>query len=405
MNKWHYDSVVNWLYAQLANYQKQGGTAYKPGLFNIELLLTKLGQPHHQFKGIHIAGTNGKGSTAHILTSICIENGYKVGLFTSPHIKDFRERIKINGQPISKNQVIDFVRTNNQLITEISPSFFEITAAMAFDIFAQEACDIVIIETGLGGRLDATNVLQPEVSVITNIGLDHTQFLGNTIAEIAQEKAGIIKKNTPIVIGEMTVETKPIFLEKAQNLHALLTLVKQKTFQTDLLGQFQQANCSTAWQTIQTLKEKGWFFDDLKSQFALQRVKKNTEFQGRLEIIGENPSIILDAAHNALGIKSLFEEIKYLKFNRLHCIFGTSNDKNYMESAHLFPKNAKYYFTTFDSDRALSEVQLEKLGKDCSLNFSTFKQPNKALTAAKKASKSDDLILVFGSFFILEKII
>ncbi len=401
-----YQSAINYLFNQLANYQKVGQSAYKPGLNNIKSLLKKIGNPHQNLKTIHIAGTNGKGSTAHILTSILIENGYKVGLFTSPHIKDFRERIKINGQLISKEEVLMFVNQFKPVFDELEPSFFEITTAMAFYFFNQHKCDISVIETGLGGRLDSTNVILPEVSVITNIGIDHTSFLGNTLKEIATEKAGIIKKNTPVVIGDFNKETYCVFESKSKEENAQLIVSNQiQNIKTDLLGQFQQKNCSTALTTINVLKQKGWFFDDAKTNLALTRVKSNTNFKGRLDQISDHPKIIVDASHNEDGVKNLFKEIELMNFNQLHCIYATSSDKNVAVIMTYFPKKANYYFTTFNSKRSLPLKQLNKLAAENQLNFTSFNHPKEALLAAQQQYKQGDLILIFGSFFLLEKII
>jgi len=401
----NYSEVINWLFSQLANYQKQGGIAYKPGLDNIKALLTKIGNPQKQFKSIHIAGTNGKGSTAHILASIAIENGYKVGLFTSPHIKDFRERIKINGVEVSESFVVDFVTRNKAFFEELNPSFFEITTAMAFAAFAEEECDITIIETGLGGRLDSTNVIQPEISVITNIGLDHTEMLGDTLAKIAKEKAGIIKPKTPVIIGEILPETEPIFMSVAQYNDSALYQSTLNHYTSDLLGDFQQNNLSLAWDTMQILKDKGLYFDDVKSINALKRIKKNTGLRGRLELIQKSPNIILDASHNSDGIERLFQEIGTMKYDKLHCIYGTSNDKAYLQNGKWFPKRAKYYFTSFDSPRSATEDGLNKFGNHHQLDYKYFDSPELALKSAKIEANPNDLILVFGSFFILEKII
>jgi len=402
----NYDSIIDYLFNQLANYQKVGAKAYKPGLDAIHNLLSQLNNPHQGLKTIHLAGTNGKGSTSHILASILIENGYKVGLFTSPHIKDFRERIKINGQLISKQLVVDFVTENKVVFDELNPSFFEICTAMAFTIFKKQNCDIAIIETGLGGRLDSTNVIQPEVSVITNIGIDHTNFLGTTLTKIATEKAGIIKSNIPVVIGEFNDETFSVFHEKAKKLNSQLSVTTQrKNIKTDLLGQFQQKNCSLALETISILKQNGWFIDDIKTNIALTRVKINTNFNGRLDEISINPRVIIDASHNTDGVKNLFKEIELLEFEHLHCVYGTSSDKDVSEIIKLFPKEATYYFTEFSSERSQKIEVLKNNAKNNNLNFSTYLEPKKALRSAKQVSKVGDLIIVFGSFFILEKII
>ncbi|HIP35425.1 MAG TPA: bifunctional folylpolyglutamate synthase/dihydrofolate synthase [Crocinitomix sp.] len=400
-----YQSAIDYLFNQLANYQKTGSTAYKPGLDNIKILLNSLNNPEKNLKTIHLAGTNGKGSTAHIIASILIENGYKVGLFTSPHIKDFRERIKINGKIISQKDVTNFIENNRQNFKTISPSFFEITTAMAFYLFNQYKCDISIIETGLGGRLDSTNVIEPEVSVITNIGIDHTEFLGDTIEEITVEKAGIIKYNTPVVIGEFNPITYEIFQSQSKEKRANIVISDQQKVETDLLGQFQQQNCSVALTTINVLKEKGWYIDNKKTQIALTRVKYNTNLRGRLEQISLNPKIIIDASHNEDGIRNLFKEVSLMTFNNLHCIYATSSDKNVEDIMSLFPKQATYYLTTFNSKRSLSPNELEIKAKKYHLSYSIYKNIDKALESAKQTYHQGDLILIFGSFFLLEKII
>jgi len=402
----NYNSVINYLFNQLANYQKVGAKAYKPGLDSITELLNVLNNPHQKLKTIHLAGTNGKGSTSHILASILIENGYKVGLFTSPHIKDFRERIKINGALIDEQSVIDFVTTNKAVFDELNPSFFEICTAMAFTMFSEQECDIAIIETGLGGRLDSTNVIRPEVSLLTNIGIDHTNFLGTTLKEIAGEKAGIIKPNTPVIVGEYQTETYGVFVDKAKECKSQLYLTQQHSdIVTDLLGQFQQKNCSLALETITILKQIGWYIDDAKTDLALTRVKGNTGFIGRLDKISSSPDVLIDASHNEDGIRNLFDELSLLNFENLHCIYGTSSDKNVEEIMSLFPQNATYYFAEFDSERSLKLDVLNNNAKKNNLNFSLHLTPEKALSVAKQTSSDNDLIIIFGSFFLLEKII
>ena len=401
----NYQSAIQWLYSQLANYQSQGGSAYKPGLDNIKALLKGLGDPHLRLRAIHIAGTNGKGSTAHAIAAMGIENGYKVGLFTSPHIKDFRERIKINGVFVDEAFVVNFVEKNQKLFEKINPSFFEITTAMAFKAFADSNCELVVIETGLGGRLDASNVLLPILSVITNIGIDHVQFLGDTRPKIAVEKAGIIKKNVPVCIGELDDEIAPVFIAKAKEENAVIYQPEKRVFKTDLLGGYQQLNISLAILAIEVLSERGWFFDAQKCKHALTRIKRLTQFGGRLELLQKDPIVLVDASHNAAGIKLLFEEIKQFKYNELHCVYGSSNDKDYDKSFSLFPKQANYYFTRFDGPRSLSEQDFLLLGKKYNLKFNYFNTAELAYESAKLKAKEGDLILVFGSFFILEKII
>lgn len=428
-----YQSVIDYLFNQLANYQKVGSSAYKPGLENITELLKQLNNPHQKIKTIHIAGTNGKGSVAHILASIFIENGYKVGLFTSPHIKDFRERIKINGKMIDKNEVTDFVNQNKTLFDQLNPSFFEITTAMAFSSFNKHQCDISIIETGLGGRLDSTNVITPEISIITNIGVDHTNFLGNTIEEIAREKAGIIKNDVPFLYGENNPKIDALirsgFTSKKtyeiddnipfgflageycyqynnKRLYSFNDVTLYYKFKTDLLGKFQQHNCNIAYYAVKILQEdKGWYFDNIKTLLAFSRVKYNTNFKGRLEQISENPKIIIDASHNIDGVKNLFKEIELMQYNQLHCVYATSSDKAVEKIINHFPKSANYYFTTFNSKRSFPLEKLEALAQSSKLDYNLYDEASDALESAKQHYKEGDLIIVFGSFFLLDKII
>ncbi len=402
-----YNEVIDWLFSQLPNYQKEGGSAYKPGLDIIKRLLHNLDNPHQKIKTVHVAGTNGKGSVSHILASVFIEHGYKTGLFTSPHIIDFRERVKIDGQPISQDVVTDFVEKNKNYWAEIEASFFEITTALAFYSFLKEKCEIAIIETGLGGRLDSTNVLIPEVSVITNVSLDHTSFLGNTIEEVASEKAGIIKKNVPVIIGEKQGNSYRVFEEMAKENASPLIYAKQDValIETDLIGDYQQKNIRTALSTIKQLETLGWKFDKEKVLTAFRKVKSNTGLMGRMQKIGEAPDIIMDAAHNLHGLSVLKDEIQNLNFNRLLILYGSSNDKDVEEIFKNLPKEASYYFTSFESKRSLKKSELELLADSNHLSYSTYSSPQKALTEAKKMSNPDDLILIFGSFYLMEEIL
>ncbi|MFK8038561.1 MAG: folylpolyglutamate synthase/dihydrofolate synthase family protein [Crocinitomicaceae bacterium] len=400
-----YQQVVDWLFGQLANYHQQGSSAYKPGLENISILLDHIGNPQNDLKSIHIAGTNGKGSTAHMIAAMAIENGYRVGLFTSPHIKDFRERIKINGQLISKDFVINFVEKHQTIFEALSPSFFEITTAMAFAAFADSGCDWVVIETGLGGRLDATNVIQPKVSVITNIGLDHTEYLGNTLPKIAAEKAGIIKRNIPVCIGEVNSDTQTVFEAKAKQENSKIYYPIEQKFELDLLGEYQQKNAALAWTAIQVLKEKGEYFDDQKSKNALTRITRITQFKGRLSIIQKGPLILADASHNIDGIQTLFQEISKIPHRNLYAVYGSAIDKNFAKSMRLFPTQAKYFLTSFDSDRSVEVEKLCQEAEELYLDFQSYQNPVEAFSAAKTMAGEDDLIIVFGSFYILEKIL
>jgi len=399
-----YDSVIDWLFNQLANYQQQGTSAYKPGLTTIKSLLEELGNPQDDFPSIHIAGTNGKGSVTHMIASIYQENGYKTGIFTSPHIIDFRERIKVNGQLIDKQFVLDFVDTNKALIEELGASFFEITTAMAFLAFKKEGVDIAIIETGLGGRLDSTNVIIPELSIITNIGIDHTQFLGNTLTEIATEKGGIIKENVPVLIGDEQQETRLVFERLTQEREAALHYPVNNDVDTDLLGRFQESNCRLAYSAVQILANK-FKIEESKVITGLRSVIQNTGLIGRFQLLESAPKVILDAAHNPAGIKNLLNELSLMEFDRLHLIYGGSNDKDIQDIFTMLPNDASYYFTEFDSLRSLTPDAFEEIGNELNLHYSIHSSADDALYAAKKNANHDDLILIFGSFFIMKDIL
>ena len=402
----NYSEATDWLFSQIPNYQKQGGSAYKPGLETIRNLLSALGNPQHEFPSVHVAGTNGKGSVSHILAAVFQQNGYKTGLFTSPHLKDFRERIKIDGRMIPEEFVVEFVENLQQVKTGAVPSFFEITAAMAFKAFAAFDVDIAIVETGLGGRLDATNILIPEISVITTIGIDHTEFLGNSLAEIAAEKAGIIKPGVPVVIGEVLPETKSVFNQKAAEQNSRIYLPKRnRRIETDLLASYQQLNLQTADAVVEVMKEKGWKLDDSLIASAYKNVISITGFRGRLQKIAENPLILIDTAHNAHGLSVLMKEIRHFKFNQLHLIFGVSKEKDLDKMFSLFPSDAQYYFSEFGSSRSQSSAELKRHAEKFGLKFTLFTDSQRAFQMAKKNADRDDLILVCGSFFLLEELI
>jgi len=399
-----YDSVIDWLFNQLANYQQQGTSAYKPGLDTIQALLSELGNPQDDFSTIHIAGTNGKGSVTHMIASIYQENGYKTGIFTSPHIVDFRERIKINGQMIDKQFVLDFVKSNKAYIEKLGATFFEITTAMAFLAFKNEEVDIAIIETGLGGRLDSTNVILPELSIITNIGIDHTQFLGNTLTEIANEKGGIIKENVPVLIGDNQQETRLVFERITQERDAPLHYPLTDEIETDLLGRFQKSNSKLAYSAVQILANR-FKIDESKVVSGLNRVVENTNLTGRFQLLQTQPKVIMDAAHNPAGINNLLHEITYLDYNTLHLVYGGSNDKDVDEIFAILPKDANYYFTEFDSPRSLMKVDFDNMGSKFGLNYSIYMSADDALNQAKSNANKEDLILVFGSFFIMAPVL
>jgi dihydrofolate synthase/folylpolyglutamate synthase len=402
-----YKEVVDWLFLQIPNYQHQGGDAYKPGFDRINALLDVLGNPQQRLKTIHVAGTNGKGSVCHIFSAIFQNNGYKTGLFTSPHITDFRERIKINGKLISKDFVVWFVETYQSDILRIQPSFFEITTAMAFLAFEKKNCDIAIIETGLGGRLDATNVILPELSVITSIGLDHTAFLGNTVELIAAEKAGIIKSKTPIIVGYVNDSVYDVIENYAKSKDAPIYRtdpLPSKPEPTDLLGQYQQRNIRTVLLGIELLKFY-WSLDDGRTSEAINYVKKLTNFKGRLQLLSDHPKVIADAAHNLEGVESLLSEIRLLDYSNLFIIYGASNDKDWKEILRRMPREATFSFVEFDSKRSVKLEDFKLEAEMIGIQYKLFSNASNALNHSKLNANTNDLILICGSFYLLEKII
>jgi dihydrofolate synthase/folylpolyglutamate synthase len=404
----NYQETTNWMFNQLPMYQLQGASAYKEDLTNIKILAAHLDNPQNQLKCIHVAGTNGKGSTSHMLASILQEAGYKVGLYTSPHLKDFRERIKINGEDISEDFVCEFISKHKSFFEANDMSFFEMSVGLAFDYFASEKTDIAIIEVGLGGRLDATNIITPLVSVITNIDLDHTQFLGNTPAAIAGEKAGIIKPNVPVVIGEYTAETQPVFLAKAEENKAPIYFASDlisAVFPSDLIGDYQFHNKKTVQQTIAVLNAQGEFKiceDDLKT--GLRNVVKNTGLQGRWQQLGENPKIICDTAHNKHGLAVVMNQIQKEAFENLHIVLGVVNDKDLEAILPLFPKKAQYYFCRPDSSRGLSTEILKEAAAKYDLKGEKYNSVEIAFAEAKKNASKKDFIYVGGSTFVVAEL-
>ena len=404
----NYLDTINWMFSQLPMYQNQGKAAYKEDLSNTIKLVSHLKNPHQKFKSIHVAGTNGKGSTSHMLASILQEAGYKVGLYTSPHLKDFRERIKINGKEISKLFVIGFIRRNKSFFEANSLSFFEMTVGMAFDYFAKQKVDIAIIEVGLGGRLDSTNVVTPEVSVITNIGIDHTQFLGNTLELIAKEKGGIIKPNIPVVIGETQKEAKPIFTDLAkQNDSKIIFADKEdnKNYKSDLKGSYQSMNIITAVQTIKNLNKKRFKISSKNIKEGLLNVVKNTGLLGRWQILQENPKVICDTAHNKEGLTYIMKQLKGEKYENLHVVLGFVNDKDLKAIIDLFPKKATYYFSKPNISRGLDASILKEEFHKKGYYGNSYKSVNEAFKIALDNSKSSDLIYVGGSTFVVAEIV
>lgn len=404
----NYQETTNWMFNQLPMYQLQGASAYKEDLTNIKLLAAHLDNPQNELKCIHVAGTNGKGSTSHMLSSVLQEAGYKVGLYTSPHLKDFRERIKINGREISEEFVIEFIAKHKDFFEANDMSFFEMSVGLAFDYFAAEKVDIAIIEVGLGGRLDATNIITPLVSVITNIGLDHTQFLGNTLEAIAGEKAGIIKPNIPVVIGEYTDETKPVFLAKAEENNAPISFASDlidQIYLSDLIGDYQFHNKKTVQQTISILNNETDFkisIEQLKE--GLLHVVKNTGLQGRWQQLGENPKIICDTAHNKHGLTVVMNQLKNEKYEKLHIVLGVVNDKDLDSILPLFPKEAIYYFCNPDSSRALPAETLQSEAKKHDLIGEKYDSVAIAFAEAKKNALENDFIYVGGSTFVVAEL-
>jgi dihydrofolate synthase / folylpolyglutamate synthase len=400
-----YQQTLDYLFSRLPMYQRDGVVAYKADIGNIVAASKTLKDPHTKFKSIHIAGTNGKGSVSHMLASIFQEAGYKVGLYTSPHIKDFRERIKISGKMIAKSEVIQFVSKNKTAFEKIDLSFFEFTVALAFHYFACQKVDIAIIETGLGGRLDSTNIINPELSIITNIGLDHTNLLGDTIQKIAKEKAGIIKSNTPIIIGRNQEEIKPIFQNIANEKKAPLKYATAHNFTADLKGHYQQENINTVVTAISEIKKKGWKITDKNIKDGLLNTIKNTGLLGRWQILGQNPLIICDTGHNEDGIKVVFNQLKQTPHKNLHVVFGAVNDKDLDTILNLLPKDAKYYFCKPNILRGLDENILKEIANKKEIKGDSYSSVKTALARAKKQAQLEDLIFIGGSTFMAAEVV
>ncbi len=405
----NYQETVNWVFNQLPMYQNIGKSAYKEDLTNTILLSNYLGNPEQNLKYIHVAGTNGKGSTSHMLASILQESGYKVGLYTSPHLKDYRERIKINGEEISEDFVVDFI-SKHKLFFEINElSFFEMTVGLAFDYFDKSNVDIAIIEVGMGGRLDSTNIITPLISVITNIGLDHTQFLGTTLELIAKEKAGIIKQNIPVVIGEYINETKPVFISKAKDSNSEIyfasDLIKE-VYPSVLLGDYQASNIKTVIQTINVLESQKQFkISEENIKKGLLNVIKNTGLHGRWQQLQENPLVICDTAHNKHGLKIVLKQIQKQQFEQLHFVFGVVNDKDLDSILGLFPKNATYYFCKPNIPRGLDAKILKEKCYTFGLIGDLYVSVVDAYAAALAKSCSKDMIYIGGSTFVVSEIL
>ena len=400
-----YKETLDWMFAQLPMYQREGKTAFKKDLTNILAFSKELNSPEKKFKSIHVGGTNGKGSTSHMLASILQEAGYKVGLYTSPHLKSFTERIRINGNEIPKRKVSSFINKHKTFLEQQKLSFFEMTVGLAFDYFADEKVDIAIVEVGLGGRLDSTNIITPEVSVITNIGLDHTQFLGETLAEIAFEKAGIIKKNTPVVIGERQLEVEAVFIKKAKELGSGIRFASEDEtdYKTDLLGDYQKSNSKTAIRAIKELK--GFKISKDNISYGLLNVVKNTNLKGRWQILQDNPKVIYDTAHNAEGLKIVLSQLKKEKYEKLHFVLGVVSDKKLEDVLPLFPKDATYYFCKPNIPRGLAEDILQKESLNFNLKGKKYSSVKKAFKSSLSNANQGDIIYIGGSTFVVAEII
>jgi dihydrofolate synthase/folylpolyglutamate synthase len=389
-------------------YQRVGAAAYKVDVSNTLKLMAHLKDPQNSFKTVHVAGTNGKGSTSHMLASVLQDAGYKVGLYTSPHLKDFRERIKLNGKMMPEQKVVDFIESHRSFFEENQLSFFEMTVGLAFDYFKNEKVDIAIIEVGLGGRLDSTNVINPEVSVITNIGLDHTQFLGTTLAEIASEKAGIIKPKIPVVIGETKPETKSVFLHKARKEKSPILFVEAEAvpeFKTDLLGSYQIKNCKTAHATLGVLEQKGWDISNKNIENGFLNVAKNTGLQGRWQVLNTSPKVICDTAHNIEGLSLVLNQLKKENFDQLHIVLGVVADKNLDAILPLFPRNATYYFCKPAVVRGLAVAKLQQKARGYELIGKSYVTVREAYKSAMTAAKAKDLIFIGGSTFVVAEVL
>ena len=427
----NYQETLEWMYKQLPMYQRIGAAAYKTDLNNTIALLDHLGNPHQTFKSVHVAGTNGKGSTSHMLASIFQEAGYKTGLYTSPHLRDFRERIRINGEMIPEENVVNFISEHQDILKKIEPSFFEMTVGMAFDYFAKEHVDIAIVEVGMGGRLDSTNLITPEISVITNIGLDHVQFLGDSLEKIAGEKAGIIKEGIPVVIGETQPETHQVFENKAAACHSPIFFADQ-IFDCDkihidsliqqeydiwknnelyleactipLMGNYQKKNLTTVLCAVDLLRETFELSDeDIRDGIA--NVVRNTHLMGRWQILDQDPLTIADTGHNVDGIREVVSQLSEMTYNKLHFVIGMVNDKDIDHVLQLLPHSCEYYFCKADIPRGLDATILAEKAFDFGLRGNVYSSVRDAYESAINAAKFDDVIFIGGSNFVVAEIV
>ena len=402
----NYEEAVEYLFSQLPMFHRIGAAAYKPDIGNISQLSAALGNPHLKFPVVHIAGSNGKGSTSHLTASVLMEAGYKVGLFTSPHLKDYRERIRVNGKKIDPSFVANFVEQSKESWKSIEPSFFEITTVLAFHYFAEQQVDIAIIEVGMGGRLDSTNIVQPVVTAITSISLDHTQFLGDTLELIAKEKAGIIKEKIPVVLGEIPTRARAEILAIAKNKNAPVT------FSTSLLppksaleGSYQLFNERTSFGILLELQKLKWNISNENIENGFLRVIENTHLMGRWQVLGTHPLTVAEVAHNEEGITFLVEKLQTLSFKQLHIVIGMVNDKDHSQVLSLLPKEAEYYFVQADIPRALPKEELQAKALEFMLKGSCYANVHSGLKAAHENSSTNDLVIVTGSIFTVAEIL
>lgn len=403
----NYKNTLDYLYNSAPLFQQIGAGAYKEGLENTWALDEHFGHPHRSFRSIHIAGTNGKGSCSHTLAAILQEAGYKVGLYTSPHLIDFRERIRVNGQPVPEAYVIRFVEEERAFFEPLHPSFFELTTAMAFRYFAEEKVDVAVVEVGLGGRLDCTNIIRPDLCIITNISLDHVQFLGDTLEKIAGEKAGIIKPGIPVVIGETTPETRPVFQKKAEEVGAPIHFAEEEVkevhpdWEYELKGLYQEKNRRTLWAALPLLQEEGYQISESDIQAGFAHVVELTGLMGRWQKLQEHPTLVCDTGHNVGGIQYIAEQLRRQVFRRLHIVIGMVNDKDVRGVLALLPREATYYFTQASVKRALPAGQLASLAAEAGLQGTCYPDVPSAVRAAQKESLPEDFIFVGGSSFIV----
>lgn len=426
----NYKETLEFLYSTLPMFSRVGTAAFKKDLTNTLLICSALNNPQHNFKSIHVAGTNGKGSVSHMLAAVLQTAGYKTGLYTSPHLKDFRERIKVNGVLIEEDFVVTFTKKITPYLPRVKPSFFELSVAMAFEYFSSRQVDVAIIETGLGGRLDSTNVITPVLSVITNIGRDHMNILGNSIAEIAYEKAGIIKPGIPVVIGESVPETEPVFEAVAKEKDAPLIWANKeryaegyvhhhthlsveiartsdrmkRSYILDLPGIYQVKNLITVLAATEQLKMNGWQIPDEALLQGLQQVRSLTGLHGRWEVIHKHPMVVLDVGHNEDGIRQIVEQLKYVSYQTLHIVIGMVKDKDINSVMQLLPREALYYFTKAQTPRSIPEAELAAIAAAKGLNGHHFSSVNIALRHALEQAHNDDLILVCGSVFVVGEV-